>query len=177
MIYENMHMNIDLKPRKKSLHSWEGDAIESIDFIYEGYVRFLVTKNKGYAIYYRIANSLAYFRRSIKSVNKEDKAININIAFETILLDTHEVNKRQKMLFRIWVALNGKINKKDNLRKIDEVITERNDIVHNGLPASGLPDYDDIYRTYCRLVLFLKDNIKSIDSTLPNYLSDFYDNI
>lgn len=177
MIYENMHMNIDLKPRKKSLHLWEQEAINSIDALYEGYLRFLVTKNKIYAIYYRIANSLGYFRRSVKAVNKEDKAININIAFETLLLDMHEPNKRQKMLSRIWQALKGKINKRDNLKNLEEAISERNDVVHAGLPASGSPDYEDVYRTYCRLILFLRDNIKSIDSTRPEYLSDFYDNL
>jgi hypothetical protein len=174
LLYEDMHMKIDLKVKKKGVYKWEARAVSSIDTLYEGYRNYLITKDKKYGMYYRIASSLNYFRRSIKSVRKEDKVININIAFETLLLDKHETQKRTKMLQRVWAVLKGKITKKTNLTNLDNAIEDRNLIIHNGLPATVDVDFADVYRTYCRLILFLNDNIATIDSTQPNYLTQFY---
>lgn len=174
LLYEDMHMKIDLKVKKKGVYKWEARAVSSIDTLYEGYRNYLITKDKKYGMYYRIASSLNYFRRSIKSIRKEDKVININIAFETLLLDKHETQKRSKMLQRVWAVLKGKITKKTNLTNLDNAIEDRNLIIHNGLPASVDVDFADVYRTYCRLILFLNDNIATIDATQPNYLTQFY---
>jgi hypothetical protein len=167
-------MKIDLKAKKKAVYQWEARAISCIDPLYNGYRNYLLLKDKKYGMYYRIASSLNYFRRSVKSVRPEDKVININIAFETLLLDKQETQKRVKMLERIWKVLKGKINKKVNLKNIDDCIEDRNLIIHNGLPASIDVDLIDVYRTYCRLILFLSDNISNIDATQPNYLTQFY---
>ncbi len=174
LLYEDMHMKIDLKAKKKAVYQWEAKAISCIDLLYDGYRNYLLTKDKKYGMYYRIASSLSYFRRSVKSVRREDKVININIAFETLLLDKQETQKRAKMLERIWKVLKGKINKKTNLKNIENAIEDRNLIIHNGLPASIDVDFIDVYRTYCRLILFLSDNISSISATQPNYLTQFY---
>jgi hypothetical protein len=167
-------MNIDLKAKKRAVYHWEAKAISSIDKLYEGYRNYLLTKDKRYGMYYRIANSLSYFRRSVKAIRKEDKVININISFETLLLDKQESQKRTKMLQRIWGVLKGEINKRTNLKNINNVIEDRNLIIHNGLPASVDVDFIDVYRTYCRLILFLSDNIGKIDATQSNYLTQFY---
>lgn len=176
MIYEKMHMNIDLLIKRKSNKRWEAKAIDSIDNLYSGYMKYRLTNEKQYSKYYRIANSLDYFRRSIKSINKEDKVINLNIAFESLLLDRQESKKKEKMLERLWLALKGKITKKKNLENFKNVITERNEIIHNGVPSTAELDFADINRTYCKFILFLNDNINHIDSTEDNYLTKFYTN-
>lgn len=177
MIYEKMHMNIDLLLKRKSIKHWEKQAIACIDNFYKGYLNYTLTENRIYAIYYRISSSLDYFRRSIKSISKEDKVININIAFESLLLDRQEGDKKNKMLDRLWKGLKGKINKKYNLKNIEEAIKERNEIIHNGQPAKQDLDFVDIFKTYCRFILFIHDNINMIDSTKDNYLTTFYNRI
>ncbi len=174
LLYDDMHLKIDLKAKKKAIYKWEARAIASIDSLYAGYRNYLITKEKKFAIYYRIAGSLNYFRRSIKAVRKEDKIININIAFETLLLDKHESQKRLKMLQRVWAVLKGKIKKGTNLKNFENAIEDRNLIIHNGMPATIDVDFADLNRTYCRLILFLSDNMVKMDSTLPNYLTQFY---
>ena len=177
LIGEKMHMNIDLLIRKKAISHWEKKAIDSIENLYKGYMIYKLDGNSSHAKYYRIAGSLDYFRRSVKSINKEDKIININIALESLLLDKHESNKKVKMLERLWAALKGKINKNENHKNIEDIISERNNIIHNGLPFTGDVAFNDVYKTYCRLILFLHDNISSIDSTKNNYLTLFYDSL
>jgi len=174
LLYDDMHMNIDLKEKKSPVYSWETQAISCIDPLYQGYRNYLLTKDKKLGMYYRVANSLMYFRRSGKSVRPEDKVININIALETLLLDKQESNKRARMLERIWAVLKGKIKKRTNLSNIEAVISDRNDIIHNGHPSSEKINYIDVYQTYCRLILFLSTEITTIDAGLPNYLSNFY---
>lgn len=175
MIYEKMHMNIDLLLKRKSIHHWEKNAIECIDGLYKGYRHYMLTYDRDHSIYFRVASSLDYFRRSVKSINKEDKIININIAFETLLLDRQEGGKKNKMLERLWKVLKGKINKNVSLRNIEDAISERNQIIHNGLPAKNKIEFADIYRTYCRFVLFIHDNMARFDSTKDNYLTRFYE--
>lgn len=177
MIYEKMHMNIDLLLKRKSIHHWEKNAIECIDDLHRGYMHYILTEDKKYSIYYRLSSSLDYFRRSVKSINKEDKIININIAFESLLLDKQEGNKKNKMLDRLWKAMKGKIKKHSNLKNIEDAISERNEIIHNGHPAKNQIEFADIYRTYCRFILFLHDNISKFDSTKDNYLTKFYDTL
>lgn len=173
-IYELMNMNIDLKVKKKAIVHWQKNAVDAIDVVYAGYMRFLLKKQKADLKFNRIANSLKYFRRSMKSNIDEDRIINLNIALETLLLDKHENKKRDKMLERIWNTLKYKINKKQNLKTIEIVISERNEIIHHGAPTSQKIDFIDAYRTYAKLVLFIIQKIDTIDSTKRDYLSSFY---
>ncbi|MFM2306229.1 MAG: hypothetical protein RLZZ367_898 [Bacteroidota bacterium] len=177
MIYEKMHMNIDLLLKRHSIAHWERNAVDSIDNLYRGFLNYRLTNDPKYSIYYRISNSLDYFRKSIKSINKEDKIININIAFESLLLDRQEGNKKEKMLERLWKCLKGKVTKNENIKNIEEVISERNEIIHNGLPTRADIKYNDIYRTYCKFILYIHDNINQFDSKKQNYLTTFYSSL
>lgn len=176
-LYELMNMNIDLRVKKKSIAHWEKKAVDIIDIVYKGYMQFLLKKRNEDLKYNRITNSLKYFRRSVKSNRQEDKIINLNIALETLLLDKHENKKREKMLERLWKALKTKINKKNNLKTIEELISERNEIIHHGAPVTQKINFIDAYRTYARLVLLLVENLDTIDSTKGHYLSSFYDTL
>lgn len=175
MVYDKMHMNIDLTLSNRAVKHWERNAINSLDEIYKGYQRYRLTNEKKYLKFNRIANSLNYFRRAVRSLSKEDATININIAFETLLLDKMESQKSKKMVDRLWKVLKLKINKSTNLKEVNNCIIERNNIVHNGYSYEGNLDFNDIFKTYCRLILHMQTNITSFDSTKPDYISKYYD--
>jgi hypothetical protein len=175
-IYELMNMNIDLLIKAKAITHWEKNAIGAIEKLYTGFMAYMVNKKNEDLKFFRIANSLNYFRRSLKSRKIEDKIININIAYECLLLDEKKLPKRQTILDRVWLALKKNITKKVNIKNISDVIDERNKIVHAGLPVAGKCELGDVYKTYCRLILFYHNQIKNIDSTDTEYISNFFDN-
>lgn len=173
LLYDEMHLNIDLLEKKTRNSKWEKEAINCIDKLYYGYRDFLITKDRQYRIFYKVANSLKYFRRSVKSINLEDRAININIAFETLLLD-NEGQKKEKILERTWKALKGKITKKKNIKNLSLIIDERNSIIHSGQSSDLNIDYDDVFKVFCRLVLVLSLDIERIDSAQDNCMSLYF---
>lgn len=177
MVYDKMHMNIDLSLSNRSVKHWERNAINSLDDIYKGYQKYKLSNQKKYLKFNRISNSLNYFRKAVRSLSKEDATININIAFETLLLDKMETQKAHKMAERLWKGLKSKIKKSTNLKQVKDCIIERNNIVHNGYSYSGSLDFNDIFKTYCRLILHIQDNITSLDSTKSNYSSKYYDSL
>ena len=170
-------MNIDLLTKTKSFSHWERNAVDAVEIIYNGYMSYLIDKLDSNAKFYKLANSLNYFKRSLKSRRMEDKIINLNIALECLLLDERRVPKKDTIVARVWKSLKGKINKKENLRNLENIISERNRIVHAGLPATPGVKIQDVNKTYCRLILFLTNNIESIDSTTNEYISVFYDSL
>ena len=176
-LHELMNMNIDLLTKTKSFSHWERNAVDAVEIIYNGYMSYLIDKLDSNAKFYKLANSLNYFKRSLKSRRMEDKIINLNIALECLLLDERRVPKKDTIVARVWKSLKGKINKKENLRTLENIISERNRIVHAGLPATPGVKIQDVNKTYCRLILFLTNNIESIDSTTNEYISVFYDSL
>lgn len=177
MVFDKMYMNIDLFLSNTALKHWEKEAIKSIDKLYSGFLMFRIKKSKKYLKYNRISNSINYFRNSIKAVRKEEAIINLNIAFETLLLDKMEYKKAENMIKRIWKILKGSIKKSTNLKNVESAIYERNNIIHNGEPYSGDVDIDDVNRTYCKLVLELSNQIDAIDSRENKYISKFFSNL
>jgi hypothetical protein len=177
MIYEKMHMNIDLLLRRKLVYNWEILFLKMIDDFYQGYINYRLTKDKCYSKYNRISNSLNYFRRSVKSISKEERVININIAFETLLLDQYESNKKNQLLDRIWIILKRKINKKDELNEIIKTIDERNNVIHNGFPVTQEINYKIVYKIYCMLLYKIGLELAKIDSTKEKYISHYFHTI
>ncbi|PSK91552.1 HEPN domain-containing protein [Taibaiella chishuiensis] len=174
LLFNEMHLNIDLLATNKSIYQWEKEAINCLDEIYEGNKSFLLTKHLRYSVHHKISNSLKYFRRSLKSVNVEDKIININIAIEALLLD-NEGDKVRKIFVRLAKSLKYYRDKSAALIEVDKVIKERNNIVHNATIVTHDINFTKIYRMYCKVVAFLTKNIGSIDGTKPNKMSIFFE--
>ena len=174
-INERMRLNIDLLPSKRVLPSWQTAAIRSIDDLYTGYLKFIQTKHKRFAKYYRVSNSLNYFRKSVRAVTDEDRIININTAFETLLLDRHENNKKSKMVERFIKGLEKGADNGPALQNLQRLIDDRNEIIHDGLPSKARIDFRLAYEQYCKLVLFTYNNISKMNSSEPHYLTTFYD--
>lgn len=104
-VFDIIHMNIELNHIAQKRNKWFKEAINCIDKIYFGYLEYRLNKEDKYLKYYRIGNSLKYFRRSIKSLSYEDRIINLNTAFEVLLIDNFELNKKNKMIERLWKLL------------------------------------------------------------------------
>lgn len=173
LLFNEMHLNIDLLAKTKKIVKWERDAIKCLDKIFEGNKNFLLTGDIKFNIYHKISNSLKYFRRSVKSVNDEDKIININIAIEALLLD-NEGDKVSKILDRLEKSLKYYRLKSDSLKQVDKVIKERNNIVHNAQYNNVKIDFIMIYRMYCKVVNFITDNILEIDNSKSNKMNLFF---
>lgn len=174
LLFDEMHLNIDLLVKKKSIYKWEKESLYSIDKISEGNKNFLITKEKKYLPYHKVSNSLKYFRRSVKSVNDEDKILNFNIALESLLLD-NEGKKVVKILERISKSLKYSRNKKKLLENIENIIDQRNSIVHNATMIDKNFNMLLAYRMYCKIVCFISNNIESIDFNEPNKMAKFFD--
>lgn len=175
LLFNEMHLNIDILAKTKNVYKWEQDAINCLDKIYEGNKNYLLTKESKYLIHHKISNSLKYFRRSVKSVNLEDKIININIAIEALLLD-NEGDKVAKIFERLDKSLKYYRNKKAVFIQLDIIIKERNNIVHNALITNADIDFITVYRMYCKVVSYLSDNIAEFDCSKSNKMSLFFKN-
>jgi hypothetical protein len=173
LLFNEMHLNIDLLSKTKKIVKWERDAIKCLDKIFEGNKNYLLTGEIKFNIYHKISNSLKYFRRSVKSVNEEDKIININIAIEALLLD-NEGDKVSKIFDRLEKSLKYYRSKADSLEQVNKVIKERNNIVHNAQYSNVGIDFIMIYRMYCKVVNFITDNILEIDNSKSNKMNLFY---
>lgn len=173
LLFNEMHLNIDLLAKTKKVLKWEKSAIKCLDIIFEGNKQYLLTKNKKYSVYHKINNSLKYFRRSVKAINDEDKIINMNIAIEALLLD-NEGDKVNKIFERLNKSLKYYRGKKETLEQVDKLIKERNNIVHNAIFNQNNIDYISIYRMYCRVINFITDNISNIDYSKSNKMRLFY---
>lgn len=174
LLFNEMHLNIDLLSKTKKIVKWEIEAIKCLDKIFEGNKNYLLTGDINYNMYHKISNSLKYFRRSVKAVNEEDKIININIAIEALLLD-NEGDKVLKIFERLKKSLKYYRLKEDSLEQVNKVIKERNNIVHNAQYNNIGINFIIIYRMYCKVVNFITDNISEIDNSKSNKMSLFYD--
>jgi hypothetical protein len=174
LLFNEMHLNIDLLAKTKKIVKWEKEAIKCLDKIFEGNKNYLLTGDKNLKIYHKISNSLKFFRRSVKAINEEDKIININIAVEALLLD-NEGDKVAKIFERLEKSLKYYRDKIKSLEQVDKVIKERNNIVHNAQYNKTGIDFITIYRMYCKVVNFITDNILEIDNSKSNKMSLFYE--
>lgn len=167
LLFNEMHLNIDLLASTKKIVKWEKDAIKCLDQIFVGNKNYLLSGDSNFNIYHKISNSLRYFRKSVKAVNEEDKIININIAIEALLLD-NEPDKVAQIFNRLNKSLKYYREKKEALKQVNIVIKERNNIVHNAQYNSTGIDFIMIYRMYCKVVNFVADNALQIDSSKGN---------
>lgn len=174
LLFNEMHLNIDLLSKTTKIVKWERDAIKCLDKIFEGNKNYLLTGDINFKIYHKVSNSLKYFRRSVKAVNEEDKIININIAIEALLLD-NEGDKHTKIFDRLEKSLKYYRSKAVSLEQVDKVIKERNNIVHNAEFNNTGIDFITIYRMYCKVVNFITENILEIDNSKSNKMSLFYE--
>ena len=174
LLFNEMHLNIDLLTKTKKVYKWEIDAINCLDKIYEGNKNYFLTKEIKYSIYHKINNSLKYFRRSVKAVNVEDKIININIAIEALLLD-NEGDKVAKIFERLNKSLKFYRNKTTLFDEVDKVIKERNNVIHNASLVLEKIDFAQIYRMYCKVVSFITENAGDVDCTKSNKMSLFFE--
>lgn len=174
LLFDEMHLNIDLLAKKKNIYKWEKEALNSIDKISEGDKNFLITKEQKFLPYHKVSNSLKYFRRSVKSVNDEDKILNFNIALESLLLDNGG-DKVLKILERISKSLKYSRNKKKQIDNIQNIIEQRNSIVHNATMTNKEFDMLLAYRMYCKIVCFISKNIEDIDFNKSNKMALFYE--
>ena len=175
MVFDIIHMNIELDFPMKRGKKWMKDAISCMDKIYLGYLKYTIKKQTEDLKYYRLANSLKYFRRSIKSLQDEDKIINLNTAIEILLLDDFENKKKELILQRLWLIFKRKRQerKRDINIKFSDLILERNRIIHSGLPVSNKPDYKYLYKVYCKLILNFTKDLSMIDSTQNKYITNY----
>tara|TARA_R110002167_G_scaffold79828_1_gene219849 strand:- start:178 stop:1530 length:1353 start_codon:yes stop_codon:yes gene_type:complete len=174
LLFNEMHLNIDLLAKTKKIVKWEKEAIKCLDVIFQGNKNYLLTGEIKFKIYHKISNSLKFFRRSVKAINGEDKIININIAIEALLLD-NEGDKVAKIFERLTKSLKYYRNKAKSLEQVDKVIKERNNIVHNAQYNNVGIDFIVIYRMYCKVVNFITDNILEIDNSKSNKMNLFYE--
>jgi len=172
-LFNEMHLNIDLLAKTKNVYKWEQDAIKCLDKIYEGNKNYILTKETKFKIFHKFSNSLKYFRRSVKSINVEDKIININIAIEGLLLD-NEGEKVAKIFERLNKSLKYYRDKTAAFEQVTKVIKERNNIVHDAILKDKKIDFIVIYRMYCKVISFLTDNINQFDSSKSNKMSLFF---
>lgn len=173
LLFNEMHLNIDLLATTKKIVKWEREAIKCLDKIFEGNKNYLLTGNKNFNIHHKVSNSLKFFRRSVKAVNEEDKIININIAIEALLLD-NEGDKVAKIFDRLDKSLKYYRTKVESLEQVEKVIKERNNIVHNAQYNDTGIDFIIIYRMYCKVVNFITENILEIDNSKSNKMNLFY---
>jgi len=173
LLFNEMHLNIDLLAKTKKIVKWEREAITCLDKIFDGNKNYLLTGNKNFKIHHKISNSLKFFRRSVKAINEEDKIININIAIEALLLD-NEGDKVIKIFDRLEKSLKYYRDKVKSLEQVDKVIKERNNIIHNAQYNNNGIDFITIYRMYCKVVNFITDNISEIDNSKSNKMNLFY---
>ncbi len=173
LLFNDMHLNIDLLAKKGRITKPENDSITCLGTVYNGNKQYLLTKDKTFSIYHKISNSLKYFRRSVKSINTEDKIININIALEALLLD-NEGKKKEKILERLNKSLKYHRNKPYLISEINKVIKERNNIVHNASPINNQIDFTIIYKSYCKVTAYLVRNVSDIESEKSNRMSLFF---
>lgn len=156
-------MNIEIDYKQKAKERWYEEAIESLDKIYTGYMKYRIKdKDKAFLKYYRIHSSLKYFRRSIKSISNEDKIINLNTAFELLLIDNFEQKKRELMLLRIGNIMK-KYRKQEDIREyLGNLISERNNIIHGGETKGININYKYLNKLYCHFILHLVNDIKKL---------------
>ncbi|PZO26737.1 MAG: hypothetical protein DCF13_13330 [Flavobacteriaceae bacterium] len=168
-----MHLNIDLLAKTKNIYKWERESIKYLDKISEGDKNYLITKESKFIVYHKVSNSLKYFRRSVKSVSKEDKIINYNIAIESLLLD-NEGKKREKIIERARKSIKYFRNKENHIKNLNNIVSQRNHIVHNAKMNDKGFDMILAYRLYCKIVSFIAKNIEDIEYDKPKKMELFY---
>lgn len=179
-VFDTIHMNIELDYKMQSSKRWYYEAIKSLDDLYLGYLYYrLNNQNKKYLKYYRITNSIKYFRRSVKSLSVEDKIINLHTSYEILLIDNFEKKKKEQMLLRLWYIMRRKRQekKKDINKYVADLIDERNNIIHGGESKNINIEYEYLYRLYCHFILNIMKDIKQIDSSCDKFLETYYNNI
>lgn len=173
LLFNEMHLNIDLLAKTQRIVKWEREALKCLDTVFEGNKNYLLTGNNNLIIYHKISNSLKYFRRSVKSINEEDKIININIAIEALLLD-NEGDKVAKIFERLNKSLKYYRGRKECLEYVNRAIKERNNIVHQAKFSNNQIDFIKVFRMYCKIISFLIQNISEIDSSKTNMMNLFF---
>lgn len=179
-VFDTIHMNIELDYKLRAGKKWNYEAIKSLDELDLGYMHYRMNnQDKKYLKYYRITNSIKYFRRSVKSISMEDKTINLHTAYEILLIDNFEKNKKEYMLLRLWYVMRRKRQerKKDIRKYVADLINERNNIIHGGESKGININYEYLYRLYCRFILNLMQDIKQIDSSCDKFLEPYYSKV
>lgn len=178
-VFDYVHMNATISIKGKPDEPWFDDALRAIDTVHRGFVAFQLQQQKADLKYYRLASALKYFRRSVKAVAAEDRVINLNTAFEIMLLDHREMAKRHNILERTWRLFRSRtsLRRKIIRERLGALINERNSIIHDGAPPAAELDYRFLFRLFCRLFLFMVDDLRRIDSTKPGYVSTYFDGI
>lgn len=175
LIFDVVFMNIEIYNRKFTKKNLS-KLTDFVDNISKGYIEYENEENKKLLIYNRLANSIKYFNRAIKSVSDEDKIINLHTAFEVLLLDNHEKNKKKKMLDRFEVLLNIKNRKKKEKYNIEFnfLIEERNSLIHSGVSKGNEIDLLFLKKAYWKFIFKLTKDVNLIDSRKEYYLTEYY---
>ena len=178
MMYELSYMNIDVS-QKAFMNKRINKLIQPLEDVFNGYIKYQLTKNKEYLKYYRINNSLNYFRRSFKTDIVEDKIVYFNTAFEIALLDDYMGGKKINITKRLWDSINyiKDMDEKDITYNMSNLIDDRNNIIHGGYPSAHKHNFNYLNMVYCRLILSIMKNINTIDSTNNNYMTHYYDKL
>lgn len=178
-IFDDTNLNFVLDMDAHRGFKWGKRVFTAVDTVRAGAIQFRATKTGEFAKYAMLSNSLRYFRRAVRSYNAEDRAVDLNTAFEIILLDKNDSNKRGRMLDRSWSALRRSriATMKVLQQQLGDLISERNAVVHNGHRVTKSLDFTTLFHAYTRLFLKVVDDIQSIDSRTSEYMGSYFDSL
>lgn len=151
-------------------------AFKLIDQIEIGLADYRFHKRTRDEKFYRLDNSVRFFRRSVRARSTADKVIALNIAFEALLIDRDEKSKKVPILDRTWkVARLGRFGTKKKLTtEVGNLIDERNAVVHGGAPISSKIDFPYLNHLYARCLIKMGRDLPSINSKKPRYLESYF---
>lgn len=178
-IFDDTNLNFVLDMDAHKGFRWGKRVFRAVDIVRAGAIQFRAAKSAEFAKYAMLSNSLKYFRRAVRAYNAEDRAVDLNTAFEIILLDKNDSNKHGRILDRSWSALRRtKIATMKALQEqLGDLISERNAVIHNGHRVTKSLDFTTLFHAYARLFLKVADDIASIDSRKANYMGHYFDSL
>jgi len=137
LLAELAELNVDLNLKAlKSRHRTVKTILTVVAKLEKNYFGSLFerkSKSTRVIAYRKIFDSLAYFRRSFRSVaNPGEPVVNLAIAFEVLLTDNYAKGVKERVIRRVGLALRGIAGNRSLRTEVKRLFEARGQVVHLG---------------------------------------------